>query len=247
MTALLHCKYAIIKIDFQVIGGTVSHTLSFISTSKKFISHYCVNVHPQIRTFVSYLFLNNENLFYKLSYLSSPRGNSSSVIKPSDGRIAEPSKRFRGLNSWPNVMLDGISRPRNAATSNDGGGIITAVTIKAAIILIHTSSRKTVINLNNDVSRTGLRITMEIPVCSKYGATKSITSSRSEYIFNAVTAKSVSPLTKSPTIPSHSPVSGSRSPNLPFVGEINSYSKFIFSDNIAIISLQKPSQIGFPK
>ncbi|XP_052860109.1 uncharacterized protein LOC128267337 [Anopheles cruzii] len=89
-------------------------------------------------------------------------------------------------------------------------------------MLIQTSSRSTVMNLNSDVSRTGLRITISMPVCSKYGATKSITSSRSAVILSAVMAKSISPLTKSPTSPSHRPSVALRAPNVPSRGDTRS-------------------------
>ena len=70
--------------------------------------------------------------------------------------------------------------------------IIFIIYSQAQRILNQTSKRKTVINLNNDVSRIGFRIKIEIPVCSKYGATKSITSSRSAVIFKGAMTISVS-------------------------------------------------------
>nr|UTN00865.1 ionotropic receptor [Semanotus bifasciatus] len=73
-------------------------------------------------------------------------------------------------------------------------------------MLSHTSSLRTVINLKSDVFLTGFRITIVIPVCSKYGATKSTTSSLSAVIIIAVTAKSVSPDAKSPITPFQTPL-----------------------------------------
>ena len=82
---------------------------------------------------------------------------------------------------------------------------IKAVTINAAKIANQTSTLKTSMNLNKDLARTGSRIMIEIPDWSKYGATKSTTSSRSLVIVIPATAMSISPLTKSPMTPDHVP------------------------------------------
>ncbi|XP_049544309.1 uncharacterized protein LOC125956459 [Anopheles darlingi] len=89
-------------------------------------------------------------------------------------------------------------------------------------MLNQTSSRSTVMNLKSEVSRTGLRIAISMPVCSKYGATKSITSSRSAVIFIEATAKSISPTTSSPTRPSQRPSTSRRCPKVPLRGATRS-------------------------
>ena len=82
---------------------------------------------------------------------------------------------------------------------------INAVTTRAAKIANQTSTRNTSMNLNKDLGLTGSRIMMEIPDWSKYGATKSTTSSLSLVMVIPATAMSISPLTRSPMTPDQVP------------------------------------------